>query len=70
MKISPELGDSRPVINLISVDLPAPLSPMRPTISLLPISRNVGFRLRTGPYDLETLLSSTIEFNFSLDFKY
>ena len=68
MKISPEVGDSKPVINLISVDLPAPLSPIKPTISFYPISRFVGFRLRTGPYDLETLLSATIEFNFSLDF--
>ena len=38
-KMRPAVGGSTPVITLISVDLPAPLSPIRPTISLRPIAR-------------------------------
>ena len=35
----PRSARSTPVITLISVDLPAPLSPIRPTISLRPMAR-------------------------------
>jgi hypothetical protein len=35
----PPVGLSTPVTILIRVDLPAPLSPIRPTISLAPTSR-------------------------------
>ncbi len=45
----PDEGGNTPVIILISVDLPAPLSPIRPTISLRPIVRSMSCSARTGP---------------------
>jgi hypothetical protein len=36
MKMRPDVGASTPVITLISVDLPAPSSPISPTISFRP----------------------------------
>ena len=36
----PEVGRCTPVTILIRVDLPAPLSPTRPTISLLPTAKS------------------------------
>src|SRR5271156_2256864 len=49
MKILPEVGASTPVMSLISVDLPAPLSPMRPTISLRPMERSMSRSACTAP---------------------
>src|SRR5262249_13036322 len=49
MKIRPEVGARAPVMTLISVDLPAPLSPMSPTISLRPIERSMSRSACTAP---------------------
>ena len=38
----PDVGASTPVITLISVDLPAPLSPISPTISLRPMASEMS----------------------------
>ena len=56
----PLVGGSTPVSTLMSVDLPAPLSPISPTISLEPISSVTFLRLTTLPYFLPTFSSRTI----------
>ena len=43
------VGASTPVMTLISVDLPAPLSPIRPTISLRPMARSMSRSACTAP---------------------
>ena len=48
-KMRPDVGGITPVITLISVDLPAPLSPIRPTISLRPIARLMFLSACTAP---------------------
>ena len=40
---------STPVITLISVDLPAPLSPIRPTISFRPMASEMSRSACTAP---------------------
>src|SRR5271156_5012120 len=56
----PDDGGNTPVIILISVDLPAPLSPIRPTISLRPIARSMSYSARTGPKNFCTPSRRTI----------
>src|SRR4051795_2166652 len=52
MKMSPLVAGIAPDRILISVDLPAPLSPSRPTISRSRTSRLTSVSARTLPYDL------------------
>ncbi len=54
MKILPAVGARTPVITLIRVDLPAPLSPMRPTISLRPIAMSMSRSAWTAPKNFWT----------------
>ena len=49
MYSSPLVGGKTPVRILTSVDLPAPLSPMRPTISFWPTSKLMFFKAHTDP---------------------
>src|ERR1700727_2193107 len=48
-KILPDVGGSTPVRTLIRVDLPAPLSPMSPTISLRPMAILMSRSACTAP---------------------
>src|SRR5205085_9937365 len=57
--IVPVSGVWKPVTILISVDLPAPLSPRRPTISFSPTTRSTPSRAWTPRKDLEMSLSSS-----------
>ena len=50
-----------PVITLISVDLPAPLSPTRPTISLRPMESEMSCSACTAPKYFSTCSSRTID---------
>src|SRR5262249_20666306 len=56
----PEVGLNTPVMVLISVDLPAPLSPMRPTISLQPTDRLTFLSACTAPKYFCTSTKRTI----------
>src|SRR5688572_2580114 len=56
----PDVGFSTPVMTLISVDLPAPLSPMRPTISFRPIDSVTLRRAWTAPKYFSTFSSRTM----------
>src|SRR5215213_1850258 len=56
----PELGFSTPVSVLISVDLPAPLSPISPTISFRPIVRLMFFNAWIAPKYFCTFSSRTM----------
>src|SRR6266498_3102649 len=58
-RISPASGRWIPEMILMSVDLPAPLSPMSPMISQPPTRRLTCSRAETLLYDLETSRSST-----------
>ena len=60
MKMRPEVGASTPVITLISVDLPAPLSPISPTISLRPMASETSRSACTAPKDFCTFSSRTM----------
>src|SRR5687767_5628241 len=60
MKMRPEVGASTPVITLISVDFPAPLSPIRPTISLRPMVSEMSLRARIAPKYFWTFSSRTM----------
>ena len=62
-KMRPEVGASTPVITLISVDLPAPLSPIRPTISFLPIESEISRSACTAPKYFCTCSRRTIDSN-------
>src|SRR5271165_3233819 len=60
-KILPEVGARTPVITLMRVDLPAPLSPISPTISLRPIVRSISRNACTAPKNFCTASMRTIE---------
>ena len=53
----PEVGLCTPERTLISVDLPAPLSPSKHKTSLGRTSSEMSWRTSTGPNDLLTLFS-------------
>ena len=55
------VGGRTPVITLIRVDLPAPLSPMSPTISLRPMAMSMSRRAWTAPKYFCTPSMRTIE---------
>ena len=55
----PEVGGITPVITLISVDFPAPLSPIRPTISFRPMARLMSLSAWIGPKNFWTPSSRT-----------
>ena len=58
-RCGPRSARSTPVITLISVDLPAPLSPIRPTISLRPMARLMSLSAWIGPKNFCTPSSRT-----------
>src|SRR6185436_18015327 len=58
MRISPAVGLTTPARILIRVDLPAPLSPIRPTTSPRSTCRSTPPRAKTRPYDLVTPFNS------------
>src|SRR5450755_3040203 len=58
MIMSPCEGGKLPAIILTSVDLPAPLSPMRPNTSPASKVRSMSFRAWIAPKCLETLRNS------------
>src|SRR5829696_5494768 len=55
--ISPESGGNTPVMTLIRVDLPAPLSPIRATTSPRRTSKSTPLRACTAPKDLSIPLT-------------
>src|ERR1700678_2160957 len=59
MKIRPRSGAAPPARICISVDLPAPLWPTRPTHSPVAMSRLTPSRARTAPKDFSTPSSLT-----------
>ena len=61
-RISPLVGLTTPERILISVDLPAPLSPIRPTTSLSLTERLTPPRAKTLPYDF-LMSRSSISFS-------
>src|SRR5689334_22390740 len=60
MKMRPDVGLSTPVMVLIRVDLPAPLSPIRQTISFLPIARLMFLSACTAPKNFWTSTRRTM----------
>ena len=57
--ISPSVGGKLPAMILTMVDLPAPLSPMRPTTSPGPTVKLSSVRARMAPKLMETLRTSS-----------